>query len=182
VVTPRNRASGAENSAGRDRVGGFGGCDRLSDPVRSAGRRGQRFWVYGHERHALFLTDMDRPTKATAAAAATSRPQRSSLAQYKRIIQRMTIVHTFCTINSAQQTWSTPLPRGRPRRHLVESPPPGSPGGESGRFWGGRRSQLLEPLRRPSAVNLDGTKFHVLITPNEVGQPRDLGGELYGLW
>lgn len=44
------------------------------------------------------------------------------------------------------------------------------------------RSQLLEPLCRPSAVDLDGTKLHVLITSNEVRQPRDLGGELDGLW
>jgi len=44
------------------------------------------------------------------------------------------------------------------------------------------RSQLLEPLCRPSAVDLDGTKLHVLITSNDVRQPRDLGGELDGLW
>lgn len=44
------------------------------------------------------------------------------------------------------------------------------------------RSQLLEPLCGASAVDLDGTKLYVLITSNEVRQPRDLGGELDGLW
>jgi Recombinase zinc beta ribbon domain len=88
--------------------------------------------------------------------------------------------------------WKAPTTSNRDRKRLLRTliaditlhPEPDRDKVRIGFRWhtGPPRSQLLEPLCRPSAVDLDGTKLHVLITSNQVRQPRDLGGELDGLW